>query len=337
VVICPGRGSFGARDLGTLAARFPDAALLARLDALRRAGGRETLTRLDAAPAFDPARHGQGDHASALIFAVTLGDALSLAEVQVVAVTGNSMGWYSALAVAGALTADDGLRLADTLGGLMQDAMIGGQIIYPVTGEDWRDDPARRAAVLDVVAAIGASPGHELALSIDLGGMLVVAGDEAGLSAFAAAVPPAGKFPLRLAGHAAFHTPLQAPVAVQARAALPAATFRAPLVPLVDGRGHVWWPGACLPADLHAYTLGHQVTAAYDFTAAIRTAAREFAPDLFVIAGPGTGMAAPVAQALIRARWRGLSCRADLDARAPFILSMAVPDHRRLVTAGAPP
>jgi hypothetical protein len=48
-------------------------------------------------------------------------------------------------------------------------------------------------------------------------------------------------------------------------------------------------------------------------------------------------VAAPVAQALIRARWRGLSCRADLDARAPFILSMAVPDHRRLVTAGAPP
>ena len=66
----------------------------------------------------------------------------------------------------------------------------------------------------------------------------------------------------------------------------------------MDGRGHVWWPGSATPAELRAYTLGHQVVEPYDFPAAIRTAAREFAPDLFIITGPGTTLGGAVAQAL---------------------------------------
>lgn len=343
VLVCPGRGSYGAEELGWLGRHFPDAGLLARLEARRAAMGHEALADLDGAARFSRRRHGRGENASALIYAATLGDFLALdrARIEVAAVTGNSMGWYSALACAGAVTPEDGLTIAATMGGLLDRAMIGGQLVYPWMDADWTPDPSRKAALLDLVAGIAARPGHSLALSIDLGGYLVLAGNETGLAAFAAAVPrSAGGHPLRLAGHAAFHTPLQAPVAAEGRAALGPALFGRPRLPLVDGRGHVWWPGTFTAADLHAYTLGHQVTEPYDFTAAIRSAAREFAPDLFIVAGPGATLGGPVAQALVCAGWRGMTGRAGFraeQARRPLLAAMGDPDQRRTVTRGDRP
>lgn len=335
VLICPGRGTYTKTELGSLA-KFPDPALLARFDAERARLGQETLTALDGAPTYSVSRHSRGDNASALIYACTLGDALALDGVEVVAVTGNSMGWYSALACAGALSPMAGFTVVNTMGTLMQEALIGGQLVYPFMAEDWADAPARRAELLALVDQIGDRPGHDLALSIDLGGMLVIAGNEAGLAAFEAAVPPVqGRFPLRLGNHAAFHTALQAPVAAKGRAALPEALFTQPAKPLIDGRGNVWWPGAATPAALRDYTLGHQVVEPYDFTTAIRTAAREFAPDYFIVPGPGTTLGGAVAQSLIRANWRGLSSKAGfqrMQAEDPFLISMALPDQRTLVT-----
>ena len=80
--------------------------------------------------------------------------------------------------------------------------------------------------------------------------------------------------------------------------------FGGPERPLIDGRGQIWWPHATDPAALRAYTLGHQVTEPYDFTRAIATAAREFAPDLFIVTGPGTTMGGAVAQSLVLAGWK---------------------------------
>ena len=145
VLICPGRGTYTKTELGSLA-KFPDRALLARFDAERARLGQETLTVLDGAQAYSVARHSRGDNASALIYACTLGDSLSLAGVEVVAVTGNSMGWYSALACAGALSPMDGFTVVNTMGTLMQEALIGGQLVYPFMGEGWQGAPARRAA-----------------------------------------------------------------------------------------------------------------------------------------------------------------------------------------------
>jgi acyl transferase domain-containing protein len=339
VLICPGRGTYTKTELGSLA-KFPDPALLARFDAERARLGQETLTALDGAPSYSVSRHSRGDNASALIYACTLGDALSLGGVEVVAVTGNSMGWYSALACAGAVSPMDGFTVVNTMGTLMQEALIGGQLVYPFMSEDWADAPARREELLTLVAGIGDRPGHDLALSIDLGGMLVIAGNEAGLKAFEAAVPPVqGRFPLRLGNHAAFHTALQAPVAAKGRAALPESLFTQPAKPLIDGRGQIWWPGAATTGALRDYTLGHQVMEPYDFTAAIRTAAREFAPDYFIVPGPGTTLGGAVAQSLIRANWRGLASKADfqrLQAEDPFLISMALPDQRPLVTGDTP-
>lgn len=336
VLICPGRGTYTKTELGSLTRSFPDAALLARFDAARQALGQETLTALDTAASYSVAKHSRGDNASALIYACTLGDRLSLRGVSLVAVTGNSMGWYSALACAGALTPDNGFTVVNTMGTLMQERLIGGQLVYPHLGEDWQPDPARKAQLLALVADIATRPDHALALSIDLGGLLVLAGNEAGLKAFESAVPPVqGRFPMRLSNHAAFHTALQAPVAAEGRARLPETLFGQPQLPLIDGRGHVWWPGTATTATLRDYTLGHQVTESYDFTAAIRTAAREFAPDYFLIPGPGTTLGGAVAQSLILANWRGMGSKADfqrLQAETPLLLSMAMPDQRALVT-----
>jgi [acyl-carrier-protein] S-malonyltransferase len=166
--------------------------------------------------------------------------------------------------------------------------------------------------------------------------MLVIAGNEAGLKAFEAAVPPVqGRFPLRLGNHAAFHTALQAPVAAKGRAALPESLFTQPAKPLIDGRGQVWWPGAATTAALRDYTLGHQVTRTLRLHRRHPHAAREFAPDYFIVPGPGTTLGGAVAQSLIRANWRGLATKADfqrLQAEDPFLISMALPDQRPLVT-----
>jgi [acyl-carrier-protein] S-malonyltransferase len=335
VLICPGRGSYTKAELGSLA-RFPDRELLARFDAQRRAEGQDTLSDLDSTAIYSVARHTRGDNASALIYACSLGDAMALRGVKLVAVTGNSMGWYSALACAGALAPEAGFEVANTMGRLMQEHLIGGQLIYPFMGPDWTAAPARKAELLALTYKINARPNHVLALSIDLGGLLVLAGNEAGLAAFEAAVPPVeGRFPMRLGNHAAFHTALQAPIAALGRAALPETLFDRPQLPLIDGRGHVWWPGAATRASLHAYTLGHQVTETYDFTAAIRSAAREFAPDLFIIAGPGSTMGGAVAQSLFLANWQGLASKADFQARQtanPIVISMGLPEQRALVT-----
>ena len=335
VLICPGRGTYTKTELGSLA-RFPDRNLLANFDARRTALHQETLTALDSAASYSVSKHTRGDNASALIYACTLGDALSLQGVEITAVTGNSMGWYSALACAGALSPQNGFEVVNTMGALMQQSLIGGQIIHPFLDENWQPNPARKAELLAIAAGVNARPDHILTLSIDLGGMLVLAGNEAGLKAFEASVPPEqARFPMRLANHAAFHTALQGPVAAQGRAALPASLFGQPQKPLIDGRGHIWWPGATRIADLYAYTLGHQVTEPYDFTAAIRTAAREFAPDLFIIAGPGTSLGGAVAQSLILSHWQGLANKQDFQSRQasnPLLISMGLPEQRRLVS-----
>ncbi|MEZ5737106.1 MAG: ACP S-malonyltransferase [Novosphingobium sp.] len=339
VVVCPGRGTYNKTELGYLGRHFQDRALLQQFDAIRGHCGQETLSALDGAERFSVNLHTRGDNASALIYAATIGDfaEIDFGKVNVVAITGNSMGWYSALACGGAIGPVAGFQLANTMGTLMQTSLIGGQLIHPFVGEDWMPNSARRAELLELVRSINDRAGHVLDLSIDLGGMLVLAGNEAGLKAFEAAVEPEqGRYPMRLPNHAAFHTHLQEPVAEAGREAIDPGTFGQPTRPLIDGRGKIWWPGSTDSARLYEYTLGDQVTTAYDYTRAIIVAAREFAPDLFIITGPGGTLGGATAQALIMANWRGLGSREDFRDRQvndPLLVSMGFEDQRAKVTA----
>jgi len=338
VVVCPGRGTYNKDELGYLRRHHSDRrGLIAGFDAIRAEAGQETVTALDSAEKFSIAKFTRGDNASPLIYACSFADALALADdIEVVAVTGNSMGWYIALAVAGAVSADDGFRIVNTMGTLMQEHLIGGQLIYPFVGEDWQPDPGKRRELLAAVADVDARDGCTLSLSIELGGMLVLAGNEAGLAAFEESQPAVqGRFPMRLPNHAAFHTALQAPVSAEGRKRLAGIRFGQPARPLIDGRGHAWWPGATDGEALRDYTLGHQVTETYDFTRAIRTAAREFAPDLFIVTGPGTTLGGAVVQSLILCDWKGMKTKADfqaLQSKSPLLVSMGMPEQRPIAT-----
>jgi acyl transferase domain-containing protein len=338
VVICPGRGTYNKPELGYLHRYHADKMpMFQRFDAMRAEAGQEGVTVLDGAARFAVSTYSRGDVASPLIYAAALADAQSLADdIEVVAVTGNSMGWYIALAAAGALSAENGFRVVNTMGTLMQEHLIGGQLVYPFTDDSWIDSANQKQALLQDVSDINAVEGQDLALSIDLGGMLVLAGNEAGLSEFEASHPTVqDRFPMRLPNHAAFHTSLQAPIAAEGRARLKPDLFGQPRHPMIDGRGKIWWPGATDTEALWDYTLGHQVTETYDFTHAIQTAAREFAPDLFIVTGPGATLGGAVAQSLTMARWNGMTDKTSFTAQqedSPILVAMGREDQRALAT-----
>lgn len=328
VVIAPGRGTYNKAELGYLTGHHPErGSLVAEMDRYRSGQGQKTITELDQANRFSGALHTRGDNASPLIYACAYSDFLSINQdnFDVVGVTGNSMGWYIALACAGALDAMGGLKVVNTMGTLMQDHMIGGQLIYPFMDENWVPVPGQRDEILATMQEIDSTPEHTLALSIDLGGMLVLAGNEAGLVAFEKRMPRLrDRFPMRLPNHAGFHTPLQDPVAALGRTALPQNLFQQPRLPLIDGRGAIWHPHSTDQTELRDYTLGHQVVEPYDLTAAIRTAARELMPDVFIILGPGTTLGGAVAQSLILSGWRDWKDKASFqasEAAVPRLLS----------------
>lgn len=342
IVVAPGRGTYNRTELGYLARHHAERAdMLARFDAYRHERGQETLSALDGAARFSGTQHTRGDNASALIYAAAYFDFLAIdrERFEILGVTGNSMGWYIALACAGALDPMAGLEVVNTMGTLMQERLIGGQLVYPFVDEDWGVIPDARRDILETVARIDARPDHCLALSIDLGGMLVLAGNEAGLAAFEGAMPRLqDRYPMRLPNHAAFHTNLQEPVAAEGRFRLRMDLFAEPALPLIDGRGAFWWPHGTDTARLRDYTLGQQVVEAYDFAAAIRSAAREFMPDVFIVLGPGTTLGGAVAQSLIAATWRGMTDKAAFQraqSDTPRLVAMGREDQRPLVTGTA--
>ncbi len=331
VVVCPGRGTYNAPELGTLARHHGGRAELALFDAMRAAEGAETLTALDGAKKFDPKLHLRGDVAAPLIYAASYLDFLSVDRdrFDVVAVTGNSMGWYTALACAGAVSGEHGFAIANAMGLNSQRHAPGGQAVLVLADENWRVDPALAEAVEAVCVRAGVLP------SIRLGGMLVVAGPEAALDALEFSLPAMPRAPMRLAGHGPFHTPLMQPSADAARASLPAAWFSAPQVPLIDGRGKIWRRFETGTHDLWDYTFGHQITAAYDFTAAMTVAIREFAPDRVVLLGPGETLGGAIGQVLIAANWLDIDGKTGFSAvqeSDPFLLAMGRSAQRSLVT-----
>ena len=334
LVVCPGRGIYNAPELGYLARHHAGHADLARFDALRAEAGKDTLTALDGAAKFAPSLHTRGDMAAPLIHAAAWCDftAIDRERFEVVAVTGNSMGWYTALACAGALSASQGFGVADAMGVNSQKHGPGGQMVMVLAGEDWLVDRALAAEVERAVVQAGALP------SIRLGGMLVVAGDASALAALERALPPLPRPPLHLAGNGPFHTPAMSPSAQAARAGLPVGWFGNPRVPLIDGRGAIWRPFASdLPA-LWDYTFGAQILEAYDFTAAMTVAIREFSPDRIVLLGPGETLGGAIGQVLVALGWQGITDKAAFMARQasdPLLLAMGREGQRALTAPAA--
>jgi acyl transferase domain-containing protein len=337
VLVLPGRGSYAATSLGTLPADHP---LVARAEALRAEMGLDSLLALDAADTFEPSVHLRPMNAGPLTFLASLLDAeRAAADHRIVAVIGNSLGWYSALAVGGALGFDDAFRLVQGIARLQEEAATGGvgggQLIYPRVGTDWQP-VAEYTDALDLALddgddaeADGTEEPDRAFTSVDLGAYVVLAASEAGIARLLETLPPVRvgerQFPIRLAHHGPYHTPLLAGVASAAQAEFSTLDWRAPSVTLIDGRGTRFTPWATNPVDLAWYTLGEQITTPYRFATSTRVALREYAPDVLVLTGPGNTLGGVTGQLLVAEGYRGIRTRADFESAQtdhPLVLSM---------------
>jgi [acyl-carrier-protein] S-malonyltransferase len=311
-ILCPGRGSYAEKQLRSLPESHPwvDVA-----EGIRREHGLPSLVELDRAAKFDRREHLHPANVSPLIFLVSVLDALAIqTEHRSVAVAGNSLGWYTALCVGGALSFEDGFRLVQEMSRLQHEHQAehgGGQVIFPLVGEDWRLDPSRTEAV---ARALDASKGEAFP-SIHLAGLAVLAGSDAGIAHLKSALPKvksgANQYPIQLEQHGPYHTPLVRDVAERARASLSHLAFARPRTTLVDGRGVRFTPWSTDVDALRAYTFGDQITTPYDFGLSIRVVLREHAPDRLVCPGPGNTLGGVVGQALVQEGWRGIH---DKDA-----------------------
>lgn len=342
VVICPGRGTYNRAELGYLSRYHrPHQGVLEGFDEVRLKRGKASLESLDSAPVFQSRAHLQAENAAPLIYSCAYFDFLSIDRdaYDIVAVTGNSMGWYIALACAGALTASQGFELVSGMAERTQGRDLGGQLIYPVVDSDWRHSSQLMAAVERQVAS-SITSGDPLYWSIAFGGYAVLAGSHSAIRRALAELPKIDdRYPLELPGHSAFHTPLMESASRKALNDFPLSFFNPPQVPLIDGLGKIWYPCGTHRDALRDYTLTRQVQDTYHFSAAVRVALREFAPDVCILTGPGATMGGAVAQVMIAEGWSGLTNKADFiaqQAESPVLLAMGVEQQRAQVVSCVP-
>lgn len=338
VVICPGRGTYNKPELGYLKRYHSDKRqFLESIDAYRESQGQVPVTELDQAESFRSGVHTRGDNASPLIYACAMADFLDIDRdrFDIVGVTGNSMGWYLALACAGVLRPEAAIHLVNTMGTLMHEEAPGGQVIYPLVNEQWQQDPELERILEQCVAKVSEDEDVIVETSIHLGGLKILAGNEKGIQLLLENLPPVqDRYPLVLPNHGAFHSPLMQNISEKARVKLTPDLFAEPEVRLIDGRGRIWHPQATHLDDLYHYTLQQQICCPYHYSKAIEVLIKELAPDRLIILGPGTTLGAPTAQELIRHQWLGLSCKDDFVARQesdPYILSMGYEAQRQRV------
>ncbi len=342
-VICPGRGSYTKDTLGYLKPFMSSIGDFVRdIDHRRALLDEPTISELDNATTFQPGLHTKGEHASPLIYACSYADFQSIDRdrYDIVAVTGNSMGWYLALAFAGALDWKGAFEVINTMGSMMKTKIIGGQMIYPVVDGDWKPNPELQDLVVKCMAAARAA-GGEVHLSIQLGGYVVIGGDSVGLAYMMKNLPKIENYPFQLVNHAAFHTPMLAETSSRAFEMLSQDLFQIPKLPMVDGRGKIWQPYSADIQELYQYTFEDQVVTPYDFTKAVTVTLKEFAPQKLVLLGPGNSLGGAIGQILIANRWRPNAAAPEITTKAefqayqkqsPFLISMGVPEQRDLLT-----
>lgn len=320
VLFCPGRGAYGREELGFVGRHRrpgPVDEALAHADAQRADG--DTITAIDGAERFRPGLHLQGMNAAELIYFGTMFHLEQLRErYRIVAVAGNSLGWYTALAAAGSLDPTEGWRLVRSMAEL-QRQVDGGQVLTTTVDDEWHPDEAAIAELttaLDATNAKGET--HFVAPSIHLGGHEVVGGTDKGIAFLLKRLKKRKvgdrEFPFQLAGNGPFHTALCEATTKSAQDRLASLRIGKPTAHLIDGRGNVHTPWSASPSNLLDYTLSTQVLRTFDFTAAVRTGLREFNPDVLLCAGPGTSLRAPVGHVVLAEGYRGVAAREQLFA-----------------------
>lgn len=195
-----------------------------------------------------------------------------------VAVAGHSLGEYSALVAAGALSFADALRLVRRRGQLMQEAVpVGVGAMAALIGMD-----AEAAAALAAEVAQG-----EVCAVANLNGFvqIVLAGHKGAIDrAVALAKDRGAKKATPLAVSAPFHSPLMAPAREGMTGPLTATTFRDPSVPVVTNVDAA--PAVTGAAVRDA--LIRQIDSPVRWVEVIQHMAQSMGADTFLEVGPGT-------------------------------------------------
>jgi len=143
-------------------------------------------------------------------------------------VTGHSLGEYSALAAAGAISLSDTARLLKLRGQAMQRAVpVGKGAMASLIG------PKADVALAEEAAKAGAASGVCVVANDNNAGNVVISGDKAAVDAAIEKAKELGARAILLNVSAPFHCPLMQPAADEMAEALAGATIVAPRAPLV--------------------------------------------------------------------------------------------------------
>ena len=198
-------------------------------------------------------------------------------------VAGHSLGEFSALTAAGALTFEDGLKLVYQRALAMQEAceMQQSTMAAILALPD--------ATVEQICAEVSASGNVVVAANYNCPGQIVISGDTEGIAKACEAMKAAGaKRALPLAVSGAFHSPLMQPAEEKLAAAIRATGFSAPKCPVyqnIDGKPHT------CPEEIKNNLIA-QLTSPVRWTASVQQMVADGATS-FTECGPGavlTGM-----------------------------------------------
>ena len=210
-----------------------------------------------------------------VISALCLGD-----EFKPDMVAGHSLGEFSALVAAGALSFEDGLKLVSARANAMQKAC--------------EQNPGTMAAIIGLpdekVEEICESVSKEgkvcVAANFNCPGQLVISGSTEGINEACTLMKEAGAkraLPLKVGG--AFHSPLMQPAKDELQAAIEATTFNAPKCPVyqnVDALPHTE------PTDIQKNLIA-QLTSSVRWTKSVQNMIADGATE-FIECGPGAAL-----------------------------------------------
>ena len=190
---------------------------------------------------------------------------------------GHSLGEFSAYHAAGALALEDAVRLVRKRGELMYDAGVKAPgAMAAILGELQRP--------IEEICRDASSAGVCVPANYNNTEQIVISGEVAAVEAAMEGAKAAGaKRALRLQVSGAFHSPLMAPAAIGLAAALSAAAWSAPTIPV--------WSNVTAAAVTDAATaqalLVRQLTSPVRWVDVIRSMAARFPGTTFVEMGPG--------------------------------------------------
>ncbi len=195
-------------------------------------------------------------------------------------VAGHSLGEFSALVAAGALSFEDGLKLVYARAMAMQKACD----ITPSTMAAIVGLPDEK--IEEVCAAIN-KPGHVVVpANYNCPGQLVISGDVDAINEACEQLKAAGAkraLPLKVGG--AFHSPLMQPAKDELQAAIESTEFLSPKCPVyqnVDGKPHI------VPSEIKVNLIA-QLTSSVRWTDCVRNMIADGADD-FTECGPGKAL-----------------------------------------------